>query len=318
MEQARPLFEQIVSPSNINPVSLIQKVTAYKYLGASYAVLAKPDSAERYFIAALDFDPFTDLDPVAFSASELGPFNVAKNKIFKVGMKAVEQRVVNPRVDSTYYKFTFVTTHRASLTMTLISQDQKITETLFDGQNDGYKEFRWDGRLKSKSGAIADSGTYTLRITANSSLLTGQTATETQLIRIEQSFDPLEELLPALPDSMLLPEALKPFQPWADLIKGTLVGASAYLLPFVILKQDPVLAARGWNWTTHAAIGVIVGVGSGVASWVYRSKNRQIGVNVAENVRRKNQRERYNAAITARNNARLADMVLIITPPGGR
>jgi hypothetical protein len=318
VEGARPIFAQIVSPSYINVVSLDQKVTAYKYLGASYAVLAQPDSAKNYFIAALDRDPFTDLDPVHFSASELGPFSLARNEIFKVGMKPVQSQVVNPRDSATYYRLNIVTTHRANVRMTLVSQDGRITESLFDGQNDGPKEVAWDGRFKSRGGAIADSGTYSLKIDANSALHAGQTATETQLVRIERSFDPLEDTLPALPDSLLLAASLKPFQPWADLIKGTLVGAAAYLLPAVILQSDPVLTSSGWDWKTHALIGAFVGVGSGVASWIYRTKNRQIQANVVENERRKNQRERYNAAITARNNARLADMVLIITPPGAR
>ncbi|HEX7938536.1 MAG TPA: hypothetical protein VF483_06050 [Gemmatimonadaceae bacterium] len=317
VEQARPLFAEIVSPSNILQVSQRQKVTAYKYLGASYAVLAQPDSAERYFIAALDFDPFTDLDPVAFSGSELNAFAIAKTRIFRAAMDTVSSRVVNPRVDSTYYQFKIVTTHRANVTLELVSQDQKTTEVLFQGQNDGVKVIPWDGRLKSKSGAVADSGTYTLRLTAKSLVISGQDAsTDTKLLRIEQSFDPLEDLLPALPDSMLLPEQLQPFQPWADLIKGTLVGASAYLLPVVILKSDPVLTSGGYNWKTHAFIGATIGVGSGVASWVYRSRNRKIDANVAENARRRSQRDQYNAQITARNNARLAQMVLIITPPG--
>ena len=130
VEQARPLFEQIISPSNINQVSPLQRVTAYKYLGASYAVLAKPDSAERFFIAALDFDPFTDLDPTLFAGSELNAFNIAKTKIFRAGMDPLKSRVVNPRADSTFYQFRIVTTHRASVTLELVSQDQKIEKSI--------------------------------------------------------------------------------------------------------------------------------------------------------------------------------------------
>ena len=76
VEGARPLFAQIISPSYLNKVSDEERVTAYKYLGASYAVLANTDSAKRFFIAALDFDPFTDLDPAKFSESEIGRAHV--------------------------------------------------------------------------------------------------------------------------------------------------------------------------------------------------------------------------------------------------
>ena len=318
VEQARPLFAQIISPSNINQVSQLQKVTAYKYLGASYAVLNQPDSAERYFVAALDFDPFTDLDPVKFSAAELGPFNVAKTKIFRVGVMPVQSQVVNPRADSTWYQFTIVTTHRASVTMTLESQNTatKVTEVIFDGQNDGQKVIMWDGRLKSRGGAVADSGTYLLKVTATSSLplMQGQSQTESQLLRIEQSFDPLEEPLPELPASMLLPEKIPTIDPWLDLAKGVFVGGLAYVLPAVILKDDPSMTASGWSWKPHAYIAVTLGIASGAGSFLYRNSKRSIDGNIQENERRRRQRDAYNREIQARNASRLADMLLIITP----
>src|SRR5688572_27250283 len=71
VEQARPLLLAVVSPTWVQQVSSAQKAVALKYLGASYAVLASPDTAVNYFMGALDFDPFTDLDPAKFAASEL-------------------------------------------------------------------------------------------------------------------------------------------------------------------------------------------------------------------------------------------------------
>jgi hypothetical protein len=318
VEQARPIFAQIVSPSYINPLSQEQKVLAYKYLGASWAVLAQTDSAQRYFVAALDFDPFTDLDPVKFSASELGPFGVAKTRLFRIGVRPVTPQVVNPRQDSTAYRFTIVTTHRGTARLTLLKQNDAGAqpEILFDGSNDGQKTISWNGLMRSKGGAVADSGTYLLSLTATSSnpQMGTAPATETQLVRIEQSFDPLEDSLPTLPDSMLLPEALRPSEPWLDLIKGTLVGVLAYALPVVILKSDDVLTSSGWDWKPHAIISSVVGIGSGIGSFVYRYSNRKIDANQQENQRRQLQRARYNAGIKARNDARLAQTLLIITP----
>src|SRR6185295_13872764 len=66
IEGARPILLNIISPSYLLSVSTEQKVRAFKYLGASYAVLDKPDSAVAFFTAALDHDPFTDLDPREF------------------------------------------------------------------------------------------------------------------------------------------------------------------------------------------------------------------------------------------------------------
>src|SRR5438105_6855815 len=86
VEQARPLLLAVISPTWVQQVSSAQKAVALKYLGASYAVLASPDTATNYFMGALDFDPFTDLDPSKFAASELDAFNKAKAQLFKVAV----------------------------------------------------------------------------------------------------------------------------------------------------------------------------------------------------------------------------------------
>ena len=80
IEGARPILLNIISPNNLLSVSPEQKVKALKYLGASYAVLDRPDSAVYFFTAALDYDPFTDLDPQEFSAAELAAFSRAKEQ----------------------------------------------------------------------------------------------------------------------------------------------------------------------------------------------------------------------------------------------
>ncbi len=321
VEQARPIFAQIISPSYINPITPAQKVLAFKYLGASWAVEQKTDSALRYFIAALDFDPFTDLDPVKFSASELGPFGIAKSRLFRIGMKPVRNAVVNPR-DSNTYRFTIVTTHRASVRMTLTRQNEPnaVPEVVFDGQNDGQRDIPWNGRLTSKGGAVADSGTYLLSITATSALaeMRGQQASDQLLLRIEQSYEPLEDPLPPLPDTLLLPEKIKTQEPWFDLANGVLIGAAAFVLPVMILKTDPVLAAGGFNWKPHAVIALGISVASGMGSFFYRSSRRAIDANVRENTRRQLQRESYNRGIAARNLARTDAMLLVITPLSAR
>src|SRR5437868_3902431 len=116
VEAARPILLEILSPTYQQKFTTEQKVTALKYLGASYAVLDKPDSSITFFLAALDYDPFTDLDPSKFTATELAAFNQAKARIFKVAIKPVAARVVDPNADSTAYPFRFITTHSGHLT----------------------------------------------------------------------------------------------------------------------------------------------------------------------------------------------------------
>src|SRR5438105_3590267 len=80
IEGARPILLNIISPNYLLSVSTDQKVKALKYLGASYAVLDKRDSAVTFFTAALDYNPFTDLDPREFSAAELAAFSDARSE----------------------------------------------------------------------------------------------------------------------------------------------------------------------------------------------------------------------------------------------
>ena len=67
VERALPLLRQIVSPNWPFEVTPEQRVDAYKYLGACLALAGKRDSAVLYFRAAIERDPFTDLDPSRFT-----------------------------------------------------------------------------------------------------------------------------------------------------------------------------------------------------------------------------------------------------------
>lgn len=313
VEQAQPLFQQIISPSNPTPPNAEERVKAYKYLGASYALLGKGDSAVIYFGAALEFDPFTDLEQEIFSAAELGPFATAKRTVFRVGIRPIYSALVDPKLDSTQYRFDIVATHRARVIVDLVRQpDTTLKENLFTGDFEGLKQVRWDGFMKSV-GRIADSANYVLRVNATSLLPRTPSqgpalpATETQFLKVEHWYEPLEDTLPTLPDSMLLVETIPVAAPWFDLAKGVLFGAGAYGVAAIALNTDI-------KWQLHAILAVAVSAGSGVASWLYRSKNRSIPAAVAENVRRQQQRKDFNDGVVARNNARTALTKLIITP----
>lgn len=303
IEGARPILLNIISPSYLLSVSTEQKVRAFKYLGASYAVLDKPDSAVTFFMAALDHDPFTDLDPREFSASELGAFNLAKQRIFKVAIKPVAAH----RLD-TNYVFRLVSTHRANLTVELLQQsDSNKREVLYQGESDGPREIRWTGLLRT--GMRADSVIYELRTIGVSRVGSG-TGTDRQLFRIEHVFEPLEDTLPSIPASELFPEQYRQSAPLVDMIKGGALVVAAIALPLVALDNDI-------SWKAHAASAALIGAASAGIGFSYRRNHRDIPANVRENNRRREQRALFNKGVRERNQARKAATILLICPVTG-
>lgn len=306
IEGARPILENILSPNYLLSVTPAQRVTALKYLGASYAVLDRPEKAIEYFAAALDFDPFTSLDPREFSATEQAAFNEAKRQIFKVAIRPVAARII----DSTYV-FRLVTTHRANLTVTLIdTRDTAKREVLFQAENDGLREIAWNGLLRN--GDRADSVIYELRAEGLSMLGggAGLATVDRQLFRIEHVFAPLEDTLPAFGPNELLIEEFQPTAPWFDLIKGGALAVAAVSIPMLALNGDV-------PWKGHASIAATVGAASGGIAFQYRRTHRKIPANVAENERRRAQRNDFNAQVRARNAARIAETILLICPATG-
>ena len=304
IEGARPILLNIISPSYLLSVSTEQKVRAFKYLGASYAVLDKPDSAVTFFMAALDHDPFTDLDPREFSASELGAFNLAKQRIFKIAIKPVAPQ----RLDSSHV-FRLVTTHRANMTVELIQQsDSNRKEVLFQGESEGPRELRWSGLLRT--GLRADAAIYELRAIGNSRVQAGSNGADRQLFRIEHVFEPLEDTLPSIPQSDLLPEQYRHSAPLYDMFKGGALVAAAIALPMIALNSDI-------SWKPQAATAALVGAASAGISFSYRRNHRDIPANVRENNRRRQQRELFNKGVRDRNDARRAATILLICPVTG-
>jgi hypothetical protein len=306
IEGARPILQQIISPSYLQRVEPEERVTAYKYLGASFAVLDKADSAAIFFTAALDFDPFTDLDPREFSAAELNAFNTAKQRLFKVALRPITPRII----DSTY-AFRLISTHRSSISVDLIDQrDTLRKEVLYQGENDGPRELRWNGLLRG--GQRADSAIYELRVVGRSLLasMAGSTTTDRQLFRIEHVYEPLEDTLPEIPPSELLQQEHRQAAPWFDLMKGAAVGVAAVALPLAALDKDV-------RYQAHAATAGAVGLGSAVIALLYRRANRTIPANVRENTRRQTERANFNAGVRRRNLDRLNATTLLICPPTG-
>lgn len=311
VEAARPILLKIISPGYLQQVSSSEKATALKYLGASYAVLAAPgDSARNFFIAALDFDPFTDLDPTEFAASELAAFNEAKRLLFKVAIKPMREPALVQR-DTAPYVFDLITTSRASLRVEIVNQaDTNLKEVLYEGPNEGRRGVRWGGILTS-TGKYAPPGTYQLkaRATVASAPPGSPPLNEAMSIRIEHVFEPLEDTLATLDRVReLLAERIPARAPWLDLVKGGVLATAAIALPMVALNKNDIA------WAPHAAAAAFVGLSSATISFYYRRNNPQIPQNVLENNRRRTVRASFNAAVLQRNRDRLDRTLLILSP----
>lgn len=324
VEGARPILLQIISPGYLQQVTPEQRATAYKYLGASYAVLASPDTATTYFVAALDFDPFTDLDPSKFAASELEAFNRAKTQIFKVAMRSIPgPALLRPQpglsVETAAFTFTFISTQRSNMRIVLQHttpvplpgqpRDSAPEQVLYSGTNDGVRTVAWRGTLNN--GAFAPPGTYTLSVTATPTQ--GNVTREerdSKTFRLEHLLEPLEDTLPTLNPNdpeQLLPTQYRQIAIWQDLIKGGFVGVvAAVALPSVVGSDI--------NTLPHALGSAgMVAVGAG-ASFLYRRRNPQIRVNVLENERRQTVRTAFNTRIRLANADRRARTVMVMTP----
>src|SRR5712692_8354905 len=167
IERALPLLRQIVSPSWPHEITTDQRVQAYTYLGASLALTGVRDSALLYFRAAIERDPFTDLDAQRFTPAQLGLFREARRLTFAVAARPVAAARVDPRTERV--TFTVVTTHAAALRVELRPAPGQAGWVLFEGVNDGPREVPWDGLLPNAH--LAPPGRYELAVVGRSQLL---------------------------------------------------------------------------------------------------------------------------------------------------
>jgi len=312
VEGARPILLNIISPNYLQPVSPSERVEAYKYLGASYALLGHTDTAATYFVAALDFYPFTDLDPRVFGATEQAAFAVAKERIFKIGLYQIDPKIVNPQLDTSAYNFRVITTHQGNLRVELANRAGTITDTLYQGTSNGERRITWRG-VRSSTGQLLPPDIYQIRaIGSTARQQAAQEVRDIQFFRVEHHFDALEDTLAAFGGSDTLVTQIPAIAPWYDLAKGLFVGTLAAVgLPALALDNN----VRGSR--THALAAGAVIISSGTASLLFRRSNRDISANVRENQRRKDARRTFNERVVARNADRLARRLIIVTPAAG-
>lgn len=310
VERAVVLLRQVVSPSSPYEVSREQRVLAYKYLGAALAVLGQQDSAVVYLRAAVERDPLVDMDAQTFSAAERQALDAARLRTFAVAVRPVVPDTLDPRTERT--NFALFVTHGALVTAVLHGAGAGATAqdaaTLLEGEVAGPREVTWNGVLGD--GRLAPAGRYALVARARS-LLTARQDSALVWLDVRHDRPALEDTLPPIPASELLPERYTRSAAGRELLRGASLAAAAIVTQSVI--SDRRLGGGGG----YAATVGIAGGAAGAYAFIMRRRNSEIPANVAANGRRRAERAAFNAEVTRRNLERLAQTRLVLLPAAG-
>ena len=307
VERALTLLRQVISPSTPFVVSPAQRVTAYKYLGAAHAILGQKDSATVYFRAALERDPFVDLDAEEFTAQERSLFELAKQQTFAVAVRPMVRVRIDPRTE--HMTFVLLSTHGALLTAE-IRDASGIGSLIFEAENDGVREVPWNGILAS--GRLAPPGRYELVVRGVSRLDSTRVDSARLYFTVEHDRPNLEDTLPPLLASDLLPEHYPASAAAKELAKGVAVGVAAIIIPEVFGKREFSASSRGLGATVAAG-----GLAVGVLGYRWRHEHSAIAPNIALNARRRAERAATNDEIVRRNEGRIEETALVISPAAG-
>lgn len=305
VERAVVLLRQVISPSMPFEVSKEQRVQAYTYLGASLAILGMRDSAITYFRAALERDPFVDLDPSRFTERERNAFADARQRTLAVGARPVASRFVDPRTDSLI--FTVVSTQLTQLHVDVRGAAADTADvTLLDRASEGVRDLSWNGRLSD--GSLVRPGRYALFLRARSG--SGATDSARMIFQIAHDHPPLEDSIPVPNGRDLLPERYPASAGARDLARGAGLAAIALAIPSLANGR---LGDGGHGYARGAAAGAVA---AGVTAYLIRRAHPVNTANVAENARRRADVAARNAEIARRNADKLTGLRLIVTPGG--
>jgi hypothetical protein len=307
VEHALTLLRQIVSPNWGSDVSATQRVEAYKYLGACLALTGKPDSAVVYFRAAVERDPFAELDPNRFTPAQVRLFGEARRRTFAVAVRPIRSERIDPR--TAHLSFTVVSTHAAALQAELRAASGSSRVALFSGGSEGLREIRWDGL--QADGRLAPPGRYAFVLTGRSQLLDRSDSARV-FFDLGHEMAPLEDTLPNLAADSLLPERRPTSGATDDLIKGLVVAGATAFIAGVLPNRELGGGMRGGAAVIAGAATV-----SGVVAFVVGRRHGGIPENIAANDRRRAERAAHNAAIQSRNAAKVAGTILVVSPAAG-
>ena len=307
VERALVLLRRVISPSSPFEVSREQRVTAYKYLGAALAILGQRDSSIVYFRAALERDPFLDLDPDRFTQQEQAALAEARRRSFA----AASRPLVAKRWDPSHEEVTFsvVTTHQAALRVEIQPANGGTGAVIYDRETDGVREVVWNGVIATR---LAPAGLYELRVVGRS-LLTGRVDSAALPFTIRHDFPPLDDTLPLLLPENLLPERHPASAGRSSLLKGLAVASVALLIPRLAGNGNLRDGGNGL-----AATAATAAAGAGVFAFVVRRRTPEIPANIARNNARRAERVAVNAEIVRRNADRIAQTRLVLVPGAPR
>ena len=303
LERAVTLLREVTSPSN--PATTVERVQAMKYLGAAFALLGSRDSALAYYRAALERDPFTDLNAAVFTAQERQLFAIARRRTFVAGVRTVPDSGFVPGRGRAPLQF--VATQHARMQAVVRRADGGEAVATFRWTAEGASESPWDGL--DQQGARLPAGRYLLEATATA---TADSARDTVTLRFDVRYDhePLEDTL-TLDAGSLLPERQPPSVARSRLAIGLAAAAFAVAVPMAVGNDD--LSGT----TTHANVMATVTVSAGIAAFIHLRRGSAIPSNVLENARRREEHTRHNREIRDRNAARLAQARMRIAPASG-
>ena len=304
VERALVLLRQVISPSSPFEVSHEQRVQAYTYIGASLAILGMRDSSIAYFRAALERDPFTDLDPSRFTERERSAFGEARRRTLAVGARPLLPRRIDPRTDA--IPMAIVSTHSAAVRAEIVAAGDTSGVPVFDRESEGVREISWNARLAD--GQIAPAGRYWLVVRARDG--DGQTDSSSVAFELAHDLPTLEDSLPPLGESDLLAERWPRSSAYRQLGKGVAFAAAGLAIATLgshKLDDEPRSLSRGI---------AIAGIAAGVAGAVDRWRHPVNDAAVAANEKRRAALAARNAGIASRNAARLALLRIVVIPSG--
>ena len=304
LERAVTLFKELMSPSNTS-VSATERVQAMTYLGAAYALLGQRDSSIAYYHAALERDPFIDLDPTVFTAQERQLFAVARRRTFVVGARAVSDTGFVPGLGRVSLRF--VTTQHARVHAVVRRAGAEGPMASFRWTAEGASESPWDGL--DQQGARLAPGRYQLEVSATT---TTDSLRDTVGLRFDVRYEhePLEDTL-VFDVGSLLPERQLPSVARTHLAAGLAAAAFAIAVPSLIGHGELGGTRK------HAAVMASVSASGGIAAFVLLRRGAAIPSHVLANSRRREEHVRLNAEIRERNAARMAEARMVITPATG-
>ena len=307
VERALGLLRRVVSPSSPFEVSREQRVTAYKYLGAALAILGQRDSSIVYFRAALERDPFLDLDPEQFTQHEQAALAEARRRSFGTAARPLVAKRWDP--SSEEVTFTVVTTHPATLRVEVQPLDGGPAAVIYDRETDGIREVGWNGAIANR---LAAPGPYELRLIGRSTL--NERVDSVALpFTLRHDFPTLDDTLPEIRPEQLLPERYPASAGRASLLKGVAVASVALIIPRIAGNGALRDGGNGLAATVATAAA-----GSGVIAFVVRRRSPEIPANIARNNARRAERTAVNAEISRRNAERVAQTKLVLVPGAPR